>query len=83
MAGLWYFVKKVFVLPVGPKDLAEHNKKEMAVKRILLDLVKDHLIPLIVGKKTAKEMYNAQSLISLGRRLPKRCIMPWELCTRV
>jgi len=45
MVELWYLVEKVVVLPKDPKDLAYHKKKTVAAKRILLDSVKDHLIP--------------------------------------
>jgi hypothetical protein len=49
------------VIP-GPKDaheLAAHKKKEVKAKGVLLDYVKDHLIPHIFEKKTAKDMYDA------------------------
>jgi hypothetical protein len=39
--------------------LAAHKKKEVKAKQVLLDSVKDHLIPHISEKKTAKEMYDA------------------------
>lgn len=55
MANLWYHVE-VVVLPTDPKDLAKHNKKAVAVKRLLFDSVKDHLIPRIAEKKTAKNI---------------------------
>jgi hypothetical protein len=59
MIDLWYLVEKVVVSPIDPKDLVEHNKKAMVSKQILLNSMKDHLTPHIVGKKTAKEMYDA------------------------
>jgi hypothetical protein len=43
--------------------LADHKKKEVKAKWVLLELVKDHLIPHIAEKKYAKEMYDA--LVSL------------------
>jgi hypothetical protein len=36
-----------------------HETKEAKVQRIILDGVKDHLIPHLVEKKTAKEMWDA------------------------
>ena len=41
------------------KDLAKHNKKETNVNQIIIDLMKDHLIPHIVEKKVGKEMFDA------------------------
>jgi hypothetical protein len=43
--------------------LVVHKKKEVKAKRVLLELVKDHLILHISKKKYAKEMYDA--LVSL------------------
>jgi replicative DNA helicase len=48
------------VIP-DPKDaheLAAHKKREVKAKRVLLDFVKDHLIPHIFKKKTTKDMYD-------------------------
>jgi hypothetical protein len=43
--------------------LAAHEKKEIKVERVILDSVKDHLIPHLSEKKTAKEMFD--SLVGL------------------
>jgi 2-phosphoglycerate kinase len=37
-----------------------HEKKEARAQRIILDGVRDHLIPHLVGKKTTKEMWDAR-----------------------
>jgi hypothetical protein len=42
-----------------PQELAAHKKKEMKGEQVLLDFVKDHLIPHIFEKKTAKDMLDA------------------------
>jgi hypothetical protein len=39
--------------------LAFHKKREVKAKRVLLESVKDHLIPHIVEKETSKDMYDA------------------------
>lgn len=46
-------------MPIDLAPLAEHNKKVAKAKRIILDFVKDHLIPHIAEKKSAKDMYDA------------------------
>jgi hypothetical protein len=45
--------------PSNPTQLDKHNKKATKVKRIILDSVKDHLVPHIVEKKYIKDMYEA------------------------
>jgi hypothetical protein len=53
------YVESVVLSPNNPQELAAHKKKEVKAKRVLLDSVKDHLIPHIFEKKTAKDMYDA------------------------
>jgi hypothetical protein len=53
------YVEGVVPSPTDPQGLAAHKKKEVKAKRVLLDSVKDHLIPHISEKKTAKDMYDA------------------------
>jgi hypothetical protein len=45
--------------PTNPVHLVAHTKKDVKAKRILVDGVKDHIIPHFSGKKTAKEMWKA------------------------
>jgi hypothetical protein len=53
------YVESVVTAPIDPHELTTHKKKEVKAKRVLLEYVKDHLIPHIVEKATAKEMYDA------------------------
>jgi hypothetical protein len=55
---LWCFVEAKVTTPIDPMQLAKHNKKVAKAKRIILDSVKDHLIPHITEKKS-KDMYDA------------------------
>ena len=45
---LWEIVEQVVSVPTDPILLAEF-KKNVRVKRIILDSVKDHIIPHVVG----------------------------------
>jgi hypothetical protein len=47
---LWTIVEGEAIVPTNPALFTEHNKKVAIVKRIILDSVKDHLIPHIVEK---------------------------------
>jgi hypothetical protein len=44
---------------MDPKDLAAHKLKDMKAKRIIFDKVKDHLIPHLSRKTTARDMWEA------------------------
>jgi hypothetical protein len=60
---LWDIVKDVVPSPTDPQQLAAHKKKEVKAKRMIMDAIKDHLIPHISEKKMTKEMFDA--LVSL------------------
>jgi hypothetical protein len=46
---------------MDPKDLAAHELKDVKSRRIILDVVKDHLIPHISEKKSVREMFVAMT----------------------
>jgi hypothetical protein len=52
--------------PTVLTTLDSHNKKEIKVERVLLDSVKEHLIPHLNEKKMTKAMFD--SLVSLFHR---------------
>jgi hypothetical protein len=52
-------VEDVVPSPTNPVYLAFHKKREVKAKRVLLESVKDHLIPHIVEKATANDIYDA------------------------
>jgi hypothetical protein len=55
--GLWEFANTKVTPPTDPKDLAAHELKDVKVRRIILDAMKDHLIPRISEKKSSREMF--------------------------
>lgn len=60
---LWSITKEVVTIPTDLDALIEYNRNNVKAKRILLDAVKDHLIPHVIGKKNAFDMW--PSLIKL------------------
>jgi hypothetical protein len=53
------FANKKVISPTDPKDLDAHELKDMKSRRIILDVMKDNLIPHISEKKSAREMFVA------------------------
>jgi hypothetical protein len=49
----------VIVAPTDPQQLASHKRKEVQAKQVLLESMKDHLIPHIAEKTSTKDMYDA------------------------
>jgi hypothetical protein len=57
---IWNYVIYVVVVPaINPVSLDFHEVKEAKSQRIILDGVKDHLIPHLAEKNTTKEMWDA------------------------
>jgi hypothetical protein len=52
-------VKNVATLPTDLQELLSHNKRVVKAKQMILDAIKDHLIPHVSEKKIAKEMFDA------------------------
>ena len=61
-----------------PKYLAKHDKVVTA-KRILLDSVKDHLIPCIVRENKTKDMYDALETLFQSVNISKKMLLKNEL----
>lgn len=57
---LWLFVNIIVPVPMSnPIALDVHEVKETKTHKIIFDIVRDHLIPHLAEKKTAKEMWDA------------------------
>ena len=56
---LWEIVEQTVSVPTDPILLVEFKKKNVRAKRIILDSVKDHIIPRVVGKDYAFEMWES------------------------
>ena len=70
---IWEFVDQTLTPPTDDTLLAAHKKKDMKARRIILDGVKDHVVPHLSGKKTAREMWEALSCIGLTTTTGRCC----------
>lgn len=57
------FVESMLTLPIDFVQLAGHNTNMVKTKHFILDTMKDHLIPHITEKKSAKEMYDVLTTV--------------------
>jgi len=55
--GVGEFVKQA-ILPQDAQQLVQHNKNDIKAKRIILEAVKDHIMPHVHEKKTMFETYD-------------------------
>jgi hypothetical protein len=54
---IWEFSNSIVSPPMDPKDMTSHNLKDVKARRIILDRVKDHLIPHLFGKNLTRDMW--------------------------
>jgi hypothetical protein len=65
-----------------PDDAAEkdkHLKDTIRAKRIIVDSIKDHLIPYVSSKKTLKEMFDALSRLHEGKNINRKMNLRTQL----
>ena len=51
-------VQKKIVAPTDSQELAKHNKNEVRAQKILIESIKEFLIPYVAKLETAKEIYD-------------------------
>ena len=54
---VWSFTNTVTMKPTDKHELAKDESLESRAQRVILDGVKDHLIPHLVEKKTTNDMW--------------------------
>ena len=54
------------VVPTDPDQLKKYKSDMAKCKRLILDGVKDHIVSHLAGKNTAREMWEALSLLYEG-----------------
>jgi hypothetical protein len=72
---LWELVDKVVTPPTDPTTLEAHNKKEIKAERVLLDSMKDHLIPHLTEKKMTKEMFDALVSLFQSKNMNRKMVL--------
>ena len=55
---VWSFINVVMTKPTDRDEIVDFEALETRARRIILDGVKDHLIPHLVEKKTTKDMWD-------------------------
>ena len=62
-----------------PKAKSKHNKYMIKSKRIIIDSIKDHLIPQVYSKNTPKEMFDALTSLFEGKNINRRMTLRNQL----
>jgi hypothetical protein len=63
------FVKNKVPEPDDAAEKEKHQKDTIRAKRIIVDSIKDHLIPYVSSKKTPKEIFDALIRLYEGKNI--------------
>jgi hypothetical protein len=80
---LWHIVENPTTNPVNvptnPTLLAAYTKKSIKAKRIILDAIKDHLIPHVTGKTNSYEMWESLTKLYQSTNENQKMVMREKL----
>jgi len=74
-------VNEVILEPKRAKEKVKYKNNKRNTKRILIDLIKDHLIPHVVELKTTKELYDAFVGLYESNNTSKKLRLRHQLCS--
>ena len=66
------YVSEEVPVPEGDEAKALHKNKLVMAKRIIVDSIKDHLIPHVSSLKTPKEMFDAMTKLFEGNNINQK-----------
>ena len=72
--GLKDHAEKVLTIPTDADPLKKYEENQARTKRLIMDGVKDHVIPHISGKITANEMWVALDTMYQGGSVQRRML---------
>ena len=70
---------KTFKPPTDTKALAEHKKKDVKTRKIVLDGVKDHVVSHLSRKKTAGEMWEVPTKLYQSDKHKRKMVLREKL----
>ena len=70
--GLEKYIKNEISEPGEDEAKEKHEQDLIKAMRIIVDSIKDHLIPQMSSKKTPKQMYDALSKMYQGKNINKK-----------
>ena len=67
--------ENVLVVPTDADPLKKFKENQARAKRLIMDGVKDHVVPRIVGKNTANEMWTILNTIYQGSSIQRKMLL--------
>ena len=73
--GIKDHAEKVLAVPTDADPLKKYEENQARMKRLIIDGVKDHLIPHISGKTTKNDMWVALDMMYQGGSVQRRMLL--------
>ena len=73
------FIEADIPEPEGDEDKAKHKKSLVKAKRIIVDSIKDYLVPHVSSLKTPKQMFDALSRLYEGKNINRKMTLRTQL----
>ena len=67
--------EQVLATPIDADLLRKHNEAVGHAKQLIMDGVKDHLVPHIAEKKTVNEMWQALTYLYVGKSVQRKMLL--------
>ena len=67
--------ENVLVVPTDPNPLKKYNKSQAWAKCLIMDGVKDHVVPHISGKNTTNEMWTTLNTMYQGSSVQRKILL--------
>lgn len=77
--GLKEYVTSVIAIPMNPQQLSTYRKEDAKSRRIILDGVKDHIVPHIAELDTMKKMWHTVTNMYQNATTNRRLILREKL----
>jgi hypothetical protein len=73
------FIKGEITEPEDAVEKAKHQKDTIKAKRIIVDSIKDHIIPYVSSNKTMKQIFNASTRLYEGKNINQKINLRTQL----
>ena len=73
------YISEEVLVPEGDEAKSLHKKKLVMAKRIIVDSIKDHLIPHVSSPKTPKAMFDALTKLFEGKNINQKMTLRNQL----
>ena len=73
--GIRYHAENVLAVPTDADALKKFNENQAQVKHLIMDGVKDHVVPHIVEKKMTNEVWTILTKLYQGSSVPRKMLL--------